>query len=136
MVSPGSDAHDYDTDDNVELLDAETSQMIEVQFENHVLHRYRERHNLELPNDRESYSSFDIEDECNDNELGSQRGKVIINCSKSILPNMLSSLAEIDEMDIHENEEIGSLPCHSGGVTDLDGDDDVDEDSDDDTYFV
>ncbi len=136
MSSPGSDAHDYDTDDNVELLDAETSRMIEVQFENHVLHCNRERHNLELPSDRLSDSSFDMEDECNDNELGSQRGKVIINCSKSIRPNMLSSLAEIDEMDIHENEEICSLPCHSGGVTDLDGDDDVDEDSDDDTYFV
>lgn len=137
MLSPGSDAQDYDANDNVELLDAETSRMIEVQFENHVLHHNRERRNLEMSNEefRESDSTFDFEDESIDGEIGLQRRKVMINCSKSIRPKILSSLAEIDEMDVHENEE-SSLPCHSGGGTDLGGDGDEDEDSDDGTYFV
>jgi hypothetical protein len=140
MLSPLCDAHD------VELLDAETSRMIEVQFENHELHR---NSGFELSNEvyRGSNSSFDIDEESNDDKTGIQHGKIMINCGKTLLHGesssssvaadvRFSSLVELDEIDVREKEAIGSLPCLSGGITDSDGDGEVEDDSDEDTYFV
>ena len=120
--------------------------MIEVQFENHELHR---NSGLELSNEvyRGSNSSFDIDEKSSDDKTGIQHGKIMINCGKSLLHGESSSssaaadvrfslLVELDEIDVREKEAIVSLPCRSGGIIDSDGDGEVEDDSDEDTYFV
>lgn len=147
MFSPRHGTHDFDSD-NVELLDAETSRMIEVQFENHKLFQSRERTSFGLSHEDRAGSNFsyDIDDyESNMNQIGMQHGRIIINCGKPGLPTLQSesspfnddeddfdaligSSDEMYETDVHEKDESGSIPCHSGGVTD--------DDSDEDTHFA
>jgi hypothetical protein len=132
MLTPGTPGMDIreDVTGDVEMLDAETSIMIEAQFASCNVDCDKESHRLEDSGNKDF-----------NNDLRSRR--ISINCGN---PLKLQVSAKVggnrldDDDDISDKNEVSGLieprnrRCNVGGVKNLDGDYFVD--SDDDTYVV
>mmetsp|Transcript_9089 Transcript_9089/g.20544 ORF Transcript_9089/g.20544 Transcript_9089/m.20544 type:complete len:410 (-) Transcript_9089:135-1364(-) len=145
IVSPGNDAHEDDTND-VEMLDAETSRMIEAQFESCGMNNGEESEE-ESGEELVFAPSYESDNGNIDQDSRLHSGRITINSGKNPLSKLqhesrsddgINGLIDVDEMVIYENEESIGLDAHvnhgTNGVTSLDGE--SDDDSDEDTYFV
>lgn len=150
MLTPGTPGIDIreDVTGDVEMLDAETSIMIEAQFASCNVDCDKESHRLEL-SDQDTGAeslfapSYDSDNKDFNNDSGLRSRRISINCGN---PLKLQVSAKVggnrldDDDDISDKNEVSGLVeprnrrCHVGGVKNLDGDYFVD--SDDDTYVV
>ena len=149
MLTPGTPGIDIreDVTVDVEMLDAETSRMIEAQFASCNVDCDKESHRLEL-SDQETGAesvfapSYDSDNKDIDHNSGLRSRRVAINCGSLLKLQVSANVGGnrlFDDDDISDKNEVSGLVepmnqrCNVGGVTSLDGDYFVD--SDDDTFF-
>jgi len=133
-----TDSHEDDTED-VEMLDDETSRMIEAQFKSSELVGGEENHEFKSFNDEPEEkpvfaSSYASDDEDIDQEERRLHSRITINSGKdpfSKLQNETLSDAMANG-SVEDNKATGK--DSTKGATSLDGE--YDDDSDDDNYFV
>lgn len=119
LSTPGHDIHENDDGDTVEMLDAETSRMIEAQFS---------QGGGEMSDDGDSFES----DNESEDGTGLQNGRITINQGKDPLSRLHSSSSEVS---VYGHEEC-SLEDHVNKgkcIRSLDGEYD---DEDENNYYV
>ena len=142
MMSPGIDESPRENTDDVELLDAETSKMIEQQFKSFEVDSDDEDEEYESESGERSALVSSVlscekdEDEFNDegnkDQWLPQSGRITINSGKDPLSKLQNgTLEETDIEGLIEDEEFSKS---RGGITSLDGE--YDDDSDEDNCFV
>jgi hypothetical protein len=150
MLAPGTPGIDIreDVTGDVEMLDAETSRMIEAQFASCDVDCDKESHRLDL-SDQDTGTeslfapSYDSDNKDINLDSGFRSRRIAINCGNP-LKLQVSANADgnrlVDDDDISDKNEVSGLVepmnrrCNVGGVKSSDGDYFVD--SDEDTYFV
>lgn len=151
MTSPGGhESETYgDQTDNVEVLDAETSRMIEAQFNSSGVKQDKGRLQLdsydEDPVEELVFApSYESDSESNDGDNSLlQPARITINSGKSPLSRLhndnspddgINGIVEEGEAAVYKKGESAGVTGHANKPCSLDGE--YDDDSDDDTYFV
>ena len=150
MLTPGTPGIDIreDVTGDVEMLDAETSRMIEAQFAICSVDCDKESHRLELSGQDTGAESlfapsYDSDNKDINHDSGLRIRRIAINCGNLLKLQVSANVGGnrlVDDDDISDKNEVSglvepmNLRCNVGGVRSLDGDYFVD--SDEDTYFV